>query len=101
MDHQIPSRENGGELQYLYSEVHFAKLHITQASSNEKSIKTSPPAQIRLVSVSRNKMSSHIDKHYCLASVKSIKSFALTFSKDVVLISQNDKAKVLICNPFF
>jgi hypothetical protein len=59
------------------------------------------PAQIRLAAVGRNEMSSHIDEHYCLASVKSVKSFASAFPRDVVLISQDDKAKVLICNLFF
>src|SRR4051812_11725714 len=39
-------------------------------------------------------MNEHIDKHYCLISVKSVKSFALAFLQDVVLISQNDKVKV-------
>ena len=54
------------------------------------------PAQIRLASVGRNKMASHVDEHYCLASVKNVKSFALVFSKDIVLISQDDKAKVFL-----
>ncbi len=46
-------------------------------------------------------MSSHVDEYYCLALIKNIKSFTSAFSKDIILISQNDKAKVLICNPFF
>src|SRR5439155_19887001 len=46
------------------------------------------PAQIRLAAVGRNEMNEHIDGHYCLTSVKGVKSF------DVVLISQDDKAKV-------
>lgn len=54
------------------------------------------PAQISLASVGRNEMSSHIDEHYCLASVKGIKSFASAFPKEVVLISQDDKAKVFV-----
>ncbi|EXX69772.1 hypothetical protein RhiirA5_436699 [Rhizophagus irregularis] len=52
------------------------------------------PAQIRLAAVRRNEMNEHIDEHYCLALVKGVKSFASAFSQDVVLISQNDKAKV-------
>lgn len=55
------------------------------------------PAQIRLASVERNEMTSHVDEHYCLASVKSVKSFASVFPKDVVLILQDDKAKVFLC----
>ncbi|CAB4464558.1 unnamed protein product [Rhizophagus irregularis] len=52
------------------------------------------PAQIRLAAVGRNEMSDHVDEHYCLASIKGIKSFASAFSQNVVLISQDDKAKV-------
>ncbi|CAB4476286.1 unnamed protein product [Rhizophagus irregularis] len=51
------------------------------------------PAQIRLAAVGKNEMNEHIDEHYCLASVKGVKSFASAFSQDVVLISQDDKAK--------
>lgn len=54
------------------------------------------PAQIRLAAVGRNEMNDHIDEHYCLASIKGVKSFASAFSQDVVLISQDDKAKVFI-----
>ncbi|PKY20332.1 hypothetical protein RhiirB3_384800 [Rhizophagus irregularis] len=54
------------------------------------------PAQIRLAAVKRNETNEHIDEHYCLALVKGVKSFASAFSQDVVLISQNDKAKVII-----
>jgi hypothetical protein len=53
------------------------------------------PAQIRLAAVGRNEMNVHVDEHYCLASVKGVKSFASAFSQDVVLISQDDKAKVI------
>ena len=59
------------------------------------------PAQIRLAAVERNEMSEHVDEHYCLASVKSVKTFASTFPQNVVLISQDDKAKVLfVCTLF-
>jgi hypothetical protein len=54
------------------------------------------PAQIRLAAVGRNEMNDHVDEHYCLASIKGVKSFASAFSQDVVLISQDDKAKVTI-----
>jgi hypothetical protein len=53
------------------------------------------PAQIRLAAVGRNEMRDHVDEHYCLASVKGVKLFASAFSQDVVLISQDDKAKVI------
>jgi len=36
----------------------------------------------------------HIDKHYCLASVKGAKQFAALFSSHSVIVSQDDKAKV-------
>lgn len=52
------------------------------------------PAQIRLAAVGRNEMNSHVDEHYCLASVKGVKSFASIFPQNVVVISQDDKAKV-------
>ena len=57
------------------------------------------PAQICLAAVGRNEMNDHIDKHYCLASIKGVKSFASAFSQDVVLISQDDKAEVIIIIP--
>jgi len=59
------------------------------------------PAQIRLAAVGRNEMNSHIDEHYCLASVKGVKSFASVFPQDVVLISQDDKAKAFFDMHFF
>jgi hypothetical protein len=52
------------------------------------------PAQIRLAAVGRNEMNDHVDEHYCLASVKGVKLFAMAFPQNVVLISQDDKAKV-------
>src|SRR5687768_11300571 len=58
-------------------------------------------AQIRIAAVGRNEMNEHIDEHYCLASVKGIKSFALAFSQDIILISQDDKVKVIILYFFF
>ncbi|GBB88013.1 hypothetical protein RclHR1_14510010 [Rhizophagus clarus] len=52
------------------------------------------PAQIHFAVVRRDEMNSHIDEHYCLASVKGVKSFATAFPQDVLIISQDDKAKV-------
>ena len=40
-------------------------------------------------------MHDYVDEYYCLASVKGVKLFASAFSQDVVLISQDDKAKVI------
>ncbi|CAG8687882.1 9119_t:CDS:2 [Cetraspora pellucida] len=40
------------------------------------------------------KMKPHIDEHYCLASVKSVRVFASTFANFSIIISQDDKAKV-------
>jgi hypothetical protein len=59
------------------------------------------PAQIRLAAVGRNEMNEHVDEHYCLASVKGAKSFVSAFPQDTVLISQDDKAKVLFGKFFF
>ncbi|GES96193.1 hypothetical protein GLOIN_2v1766467 [Rhizophagus clarus] len=52
------------------------------------------PVQIRFAAVRRDEMNSHVDEHYCLASVKGVKSFATAFPQDVLIISQDDKAKV-------
>ena len=52
------------------------------------------PAQIRLAAVGRNEMKEHVDEHYCLASVKGVKLFVSAFPQNVILISQDDKAKV-------
>ncbi|RIA88603.1 hypothetical protein C1645_826123 [Glomus cerebriforme] len=52
------------------------------------------PAQIHLVAIARNEINSHVNKHYYLVSVKGMKLFALVFSQDVMLIWQDDKAKV-------
>ncbi len=52
-------------------------------------------AQIRLAAIRRNEMNDHVDEHYCLASVKGVKSFASAYSQDVVLILQDDKTKVI------
>ena len=54
------------------------------------------PAQIRLAAIGRNEMNDYVDEHYCLVSIKSVKPFASAFSQDVVLISQDNKAKVYI-----
>ncbi len=57
--------------------------------------------QISLASVRRNEMANHIDKYYCLTFIKGIKLFISAFSNEIVLISQDDKAKVFIYNLFF
>lgn len=37
------------------------------------------PSQIHFAAIGRNEINSHIDEHYCLASVKGVKTFALAF----------------------
>ena len=54
------------------------------------------PVQICLAAVGRNKINNQVDQHYCLASIKGVKSFASAFSQDIVLISQDNKTKVII-----
>ena len=54
------------------------------------------PAQIHLVVVRKNKMSDHVNEYYCLTLVKGVKIFASAFLQNVILISQDDKAKVYI-----
>ena len=39
-------------------------------------------------------MKVHVDEHYCLASVKLVKTFAENFPDDSIIISQDDKAKI-------
>ena len=57
------------------------------------------PAMVGIANVSRSEKKEHIDSHYCLASIKASKSFASTFSNLVVMISQDDKAKVNVGIP--
>lgn len=52
------------------------------------------PAKAGLASVARTEMKSHVDEHYCLASVKAAKVFAEVFADDAIIISQDDKAKI-------
>ena len=52
------------------------------------------PALVQIQSVSWNEKSDHPDSHYCLASVKSARTFAATFHDHSIIISQNDKSKV-------
>ncbi|CAG8748670.1 7807_t:CDS:2 [Cetraspora pellucida] len=54
------------------------------------------PMAIQINSVSRNEMPEHIDEHYCLQIVKNAKQFADAFASHSVIISQDDKAKVLL-----
>ncbi|CAB5350914.1 unnamed protein product [Rhizophagus irregularis] len=49
--------------------------------------------QICLAAIGKNEINDHADEHYCLALIKGVKAFALAFSQDVILISQNDKTK--------
>ena len=44
-------------------------------------------------------MKSHVDEHYCLASVKSAKIFAKVFADDTIIIFQDDKAKIRLGIP--
>ncbi|PKY35173.1 hypothetical protein RhiirB3_501455 [Rhizophagus irregularis] len=44
-------------------------------------------------------MKSHVDEHYCLASVKAAKMFAEVFANEAVIISQDNKAKVGLGTP--
>ncbi|CAB4422741.1 unnamed protein product [Rhizophagus irregularis] len=57
------------------------------------------PAKVGLASVARIEMKSHVDEHYCLASVKAAKMFAEVFANEAVIISQDDKAKVGLGTP--
>ncbi|POG78579.1 hypothetical protein GLOIN_2v1766467 [Rhizophagus irregularis DAOM 181602=DAOM 197198] len=88
-------REKMEENYGIYMANSTTQNYLQPRHSNTKEAKRHHhPAQIRLAAVGRNEMSDHVDEHYCLASIKGIKSFALAFSQNVVLISQDDKAKV-------
>ncbi|CAG8463442.1 3857_t:CDS:2, partial [Scutellospora calospora] len=52
------------------------------------------PTFIGIISISRDDMRNYIDEHYCLASVKNAKQFAITFADFTVVLSQDDKVKI-------
>ncbi|CAB4464998.1 unnamed protein product [Rhizophagus irregularis] len=52
------------------------------------------PTKVGLASVARTEMKTHIDEHYCLASVKAARTFAEVFADETIIISQDDKAKI-------
>ncbi|CAG8831638.1 15006_t:CDS:2, partial [Gigaspora margarita] len=52
------------------------------------------PAKVSLASVARTNMKQHVNEHYCLASVKVARVFAVVFASNTVIISQDDKAKI-------
>ncbi|CAG8460436.1 10157_t:CDS:2, partial [Scutellospora calospora] len=51
---------------------------------------------IQVNSVSRNEMPEHLDEYYCLQMIKNAKQFASAFASHSVIISQEDKTKVLL-----
>lgn len=57
------------------------------------------PALVGIAGVNRDEKKDHIDGHYCLASVKNAKQFAASFSDKIVILSQDDKAKVAVGIP--
>lgn len=57
------------------------------------------PAMVAVAGVSRDLRRSHVDEHYCLASVKAAKLLARSFASHSVIISQDDKAKVPVGIP--
>src|SRR3954453_8782717 len=52
------------------------------------------PAKVGLASVAQTDMKSHVDEHYCLASVKAAKVIAEVFADEAIIISQDNKAKI-------
>ncbi|CAG8645948.1 8731_t:CDS:2, partial [Dentiscutata erythropus] len=51
-------------------------------------------AKVSLASVAKTDIRQHIDEHYCLASVKAARVFAEVFANDIIIISQDNKAKI-------
>ncbi|CAG8816433.1 20364_t:CDS:2, partial [Gigaspora margarita] len=66
----------------------------TNRSRDLHSLLINDKAKIGLVSVARTNIKLHIDKYYCLVSVKAAWVFAKVFAKDSIIISQDNKAKV-------
>ncbi|CAG8503139.1 5823_t:CDS:2 [Cetraspora pellucida] len=54
------------------------------------------PALVAITNVSKSEKKEHTDEHYCLASVKGVRQFAAMFLHHSVVISQDDKVKVLL-----
>lgn len=52
------------------------------------------PTNIKVSPIIRDERKEHPDMHYCFASVREAKQFAMRFSTHSVIISQDDKAKV-------
>ncbi|CAG8742357.1 22144_t:CDS:2, partial [Gigaspora margarita] len=53
-------------------------------------------SSIQVISVSRNEIKNHIDEYYCLLLVKYAQQFVTSFASYSVIMSQDDKAKVLL-----
>ncbi|CAG8780395.1 8412_t:CDS:2, partial [Cetraspora pellucida] len=54
------------------------------------------PTNIQVATVSRNERADHSNVYYCFASVKAARQFAALFPIFLVIMSQDDKAKVLL-----
>ncbi|CAG8796289.1 18542_t:CDS:2, partial [Gigaspora margarita] len=57
------------------------------------------PAKVALASIARTEIKPHINKHYCLASVKAARMLAEVYVDDAVIIFQDNKAKVSLDVP--
>ncbi|CAG8493551.1 21802_t:CDS:2 [Cetraspora pellucida] len=57
------------------------------------------PTNIQVTTVSRNERADHPDVYYCFASVKAARQFAALFPTFLAIVSQDDKAKVLLSIP--
>jgi hypothetical protein len=57
------------------------------------------PALVGIAGVNRDEKKAYLDGHYCLASVKNAKNFAVAFADQAVILSQDDKAKVSVGIP--
>ncbi|CAG8833050.1 26943_t:CDS:2, partial [Gigaspora margarita] len=51
-------------------------------------------AWVSVTRVSHDETKEHLDKHYCLASIKGARQFAQTFSDVSIIISQKNKSKI-------
>ncbi|CAG8833645.1 3668_t:CDS:1, partial [Cetraspora pellucida] len=54
---------------------------------------------VQITTVSKNEKADHPDVHYCFASVKAAKQIAVLFPTFLVIVLQDDKAKIFLSIP--
>ncbi|CAG8800872.1 41902_t:CDS:2, partial [Gigaspora margarita] len=103
--YDIPSRssfltQNSYLLKYIYESNIYGSNDLEQLLFELllKTIATKEyyhSAWVSVTRVSYDEPKEYLDKHYCLAFVKGAKQFAQTFSDVSIIISQDDKSKIV------